>query len=94
MKIPCFSIRDVKSGFSCPFTASNEAVAKRQFSGCVNSVGNVIHDYPEDFQLWDVGEFDTESGNLLPSPPMFIVDAYSLVSKEIEEVNNSDEKTV
>lgn len=87
MIIELFSVRDIKSTFACPFTAANEAVAKRQFVGCVNSSGNVIHDYPEDFQLWHVGMFDSVSGEVISNPPTFICDAISCVGKEVDSCN-------
>lgn len=95
MTINLFSVRDIKSGFACPFTAANSNVAQRIFAGCVNSRGNVIHDYPEDFQLWAVGDFETNNGVLVPDisgVPKFICDAVSLVSKDIEEVSIDEEK--
>lgn len=95
MKIMLFSIRDVKSGFHDTFSAPNAEHATRSFAGCVNSPGNFIHDFPDDFSLFHVGLFDTESGEIFPSyPPEFISNAVSLVSKNLKEVINSDEKTV
>lgn len=84
MILNLYSVRDIKSTFACPFTAANEAVAKRQFVGCVNLAGNVIHDYPEDFQLWYVGQFDANDGKLISRSTKFICDAVSCVAKEVD----------
>lgn len=95
MKITLFSIRDVKSGFHDTFSAPNAEHATRSFAGCVNTPGNFIHDFPEDFSLYSVGVFDSSTGHIDGfKVPKFVTDAVSLVSKIEKKEDNSDEKTV
>lgn len=51
-----------------PFFCKSEGDAVRGFSAVVNDHSNesLISKYPEDFTLFIVGEFDPESGDVLP----------------------------
>jgi len=54
-----------------PFFAPTLEVALRRFRETVNSPadGNQIAKYPEDYTLFQIGEFDQEQGRLIPIEP-------------------------
>lgn len=62
------SVRDVKAKiFHNPFYANSEGFAFRAISDEIKrgGEGNLLADHPEDFQLWQVGLFDDESGQVV-----------------------------
>lgn len=65
MKLGLYSIRDLKSNFAPPITISNNEVAKRWFGTRVNEDITMKFE-PSDFDLYKVGEFDTETGEVMP----------------------------
>ena len=77
MKI--YSIKDTKGSFYDPMLALNDALATRNVRGVVNSGKGILAQYPEDFELWLIGEFDQETGIITPLPLTFIVRLNSLV---------------
>lgn len=78
-----FSILDKVSGiFDNPFTATNRAEAMRYLSKVVNSEGNMISDHPQDFALYEVSTFDSESGIVDGDKPEFIVNASDFVAEQ------------
>jgi hypothetical protein len=77
MQIRIFSIRDAKSGvYHNPFFFSNPNLAARECHAMVNHGGpeSIIAKYPQDFDLYDCGEFDTETGRIVPQleGPVFL----------------------
>lgn len=50
--------------FFPPFCCENKIQAIRGLSGTVNHSGNVIFDYPDDFALYFLGEFEPSTGNI------------------------------
>lgn len=66
MIYPVFSIRDLKGDFYSPRIDQNEASAIRWFSMLVNAEDNTLHSFPADFQLYCIGDFDSETGRLMP----------------------------
>lgn len=60
------SIKDVKAlTFLAPQTFANTDVAKRAVSQAISSPGSVLHDYPEDFELYVIGSFDDTTGEIV-----------------------------
>lgn len=65
MKMKMFAIHDSKAeAFNVPFTLPNEALAVREFTALVNSPDSQIGQFPEDYTLFQVGEYDTQSGKI------------------------------
>lgn len=62
MKMKIFSIKDLKAGFQQVFLSANEAVAMRDFGSICNKPDTNYYNFPTDYELWCVGEFDTETG--------------------------------
>lgn len=61
-----YSIKDTKGSFYEPLVAQNDALAVRNVRGIVNSGKGLLAQYPEDFELWYIGEFDEVTGIIKP----------------------------
>lgn len=67
MKMLLFTVFDSAAKlFLPPFEARTAEEAIRRFRTTVNSPESQINKYPEDYTLFEVGEFDQESGLLIP----------------------------
>lgn len=74
-----FSIFDTKAKlYGQPFFSKNQATAVREFSLAVNGTG-MMSEYPEDFTLYCVGNFNFDSGALIPADPESITQGIHLV---------------
>lgn len=74
-----YCIRDIHTGFMSPQCDMNDESAKRNFAMAVNSNPGVLGFRPADFDLYYVGQFDTEKGSLMPVNPVeFIVNGASV----------------
>lgn len=77
-----FSVLDAKVGaFAPPWAQMSENAAIRTFSDDVNNSQdsrNMWNRHPEDYSLFAVGEFNTETGELIPSTPKALVNASAL----------------
>lgn len=64
-----YSIKDTKGAFSEPFVSINDATASRDVRTLVNvQKGSQYALYPEDFELWYIGEFDEVTGLISGKP--------------------------
>lgn len=69
MKNQYYAIRDnLSEMYMTPVLFQNENVALRWFSGVVNSKeqNEVIYNNPADFELWKLGIYDNNTGDLVP----------------------------
>ena len=81
MKLKIYSIKDTKIGFMQPFYQANQAVAIRAFNNAVNSKEiNNINQNLDDMELWELGEFDDQTGEI-KSEVKFVIKANDLVKK-------------
>ena len=64
MILKIFTIKDKKSNFGQLFTEQNQLVALRNFNELCNSKDTMINKYPEDYSLYEIGEYDTETGEV------------------------------
>lgn len=85
-----YAIKDVKSGFSDPCTQVNDAVAARAFDGQIHSISANLGIPVSDFQLWRVGQFDVDSGMLVPGTPELVVDGATLLRKDVTSFEESE----
>lgn len=77
-----FAVRDTCVGaFHLPMFFQNNAAAVRALGDAVNTPGkeNAYYQHPEHYQLYAVGAFNDETGELEPIAPVFVVDCQSLV---------------
>lgn len=82
MKQNLYTVKDHLYKFGDPFLCPTDDLAVRYFSRLVN--GDKRSDNlafkPADFDLFLVGEFDTESGEIIPTwPVQFVVNGESCV---------------
>lgn len=62
-----YSIKDAKSDFGAPVPIQDNEMAKRWFDNQVKTTP-FLNNYPEDFALYNLGTFDTETGKIEPIP--------------------------
>jgi len=80
MVLKIFSVRDSKGEiFGQPFFQKTPGEAERSFKMLVNDSQSIPSKYPEDFDLYYIGQFDDQSGKVQPiDTPMHIVKAIAL----------------
>ena len=66
MKTNIYAFRDTKIGFMQPFLQQNEAVAMRTLKMAVNDEHSQIRNRAEDIQLYQLGTFDDDTGEIVP----------------------------
>ena len=83
MKFGVYAVRDVKVGFQSISVQPNDAVAIRGFESTVINSDSVLFTHAEDFSLFKLGEFDADSGRLIPLDlPVQLVDASACLAKK------------
>lgn len=81
MKFKIYSIKDTKIGFMQPFYQANQAVAIRAFNNAVNAKeANNINQNADDMELWELGEFDDQTGEI-KSEVKYVIKANDLIKK-------------
>ena len=81
MKYPVFSIRDNKVGFMVPNCDQSRQSAIRNFSYAINNEG-VMNYAPKDFDLYYVGEFDSDNGKIMSVLPELVVSGENVYGEE------------
>lgn len=61
-----FSIRDNKSGFLNITLDLNEQCAIRNFEHACSKADSLMYTHASDYDLFELGEFDTDTGNVAP----------------------------
>lgn len=75
-----YSVKDLKAKqFSPPFFLKTDGLAHRAFSETIEKGNNDWSKYPEDFSLHYLGEFNPETGEMMPVPPESIANATEFV---------------
>lgn len=76
-----FTVYDNKSKTFCtPFFAENISTAIRSFRYAANHNDTDIGRYPEDFSLYQLGNFDNSNGSIeLLKEPFLIAQAFGLI---------------
>lgn len=64
MIFPMYSIRDIHTGFMSPMVDQNDNSAARNFAHAIIASDGVMHTHPSDFDLFKIGSFDSENGQL------------------------------
>lgn len=82
--IKVFAIRDVMaSAYMAPFTFPARGQAIRAFADTVNDPKTLLNRHPDDYSLYELGEFDEESGVLIGlDAPEFVVHARDMVEEK------------
>lgn len=86
-----FTIYDsAAKAFNDPFPLRHVNEAKRGFLGEINNPDSLIGKYPEDYALYECGEFNNNSGEFVtPDYPIKVCSALELKATSKEE--NTDE---
>lgn len=82
MKIQICCMRDQLTGYMNPFAVPNLKVAERDFKILINDDAQSLHYNPQHFDLYHLGEFDTDSGHLDPIEPELVLTGLSVKEKE------------
>lgn len=79
MIVKIYAVFDAKAAcFGQPIFGQNEGTVVRDFSDAVldgSNKNNMWHRHPEDYSLFHIGDFDSLSGELLPTIPKSILTA-------------------
>jgi hypothetical protein len=84
MILNMYSVHDVKSGvFSGPQVFVNEGVAMRAYEREFNNPQHMVYHYPEDYRIYEVGEWHDANGIVVPkATPKMVIEVKDLVKKE------------
>lgn len=78
MTYKMYSVKDSKVGFMIPTCDMSDQSAIRNFSYAVNANNGMMNYSPKDFDLYCIGEFDDEKGEINSKIPEFIVSGSSI----------------
>lgn len=82
MKLNIYSIKDTKIGYMSPIYLQNDGVAIREFANLAKDVNkNIVNTNAEDKELWLLGHFDDQTGEIL-SEVRFIAKAVDFVAEK------------
>lgn len=84
MIYPVYSYRDKKVGFMMPQCDQSDQSAMRGFAFAINQSEGIMNFAPGDFDLYKIGEFDTEKGTVIGCTPELICsgdNVYGVVEK-------------
>lgn len=89
MMLKIYSIRDAKAEvFNTPFFQKTHGEAERNFRTICNDDKSTVNKYPDDYDLYYLGDYDDNSGKLSPlDTPQHIIKAIQCVetsSKRVE----------
>jgi hypothetical protein len=90
MQLQIFAIYDKKAEAHLnPFFLSQKGQALRELQQAVQNEKTMIFQYPEDFSLWKLGDFDNRTGILIPLvKPEFLEEASVYAKDKSEEKTN------
>lgn len=77
-KFGVYSIRDAYTGFLTPTFEITDAVAKRNFAFAIQKKDNLLYTNAKDYDLVRIGEFDSDTGELIPTLPDIVCSATSI----------------
>ena len=85
-----FVMRDSKAGFyGVPFFEVSRGSALRGLTEAVRDKQSTICKYPEDFSLFEIGEWDNVACKMLLNPaPVHVINAIDLVIQDIDKVGD------
>lgn len=76
-----FCIRDAKTGFMTPSIDLNGDSAIRNFAHSLLAAPSVVTTFSQDFDLYQLGNFDSSSGDLIPCPaPAFVISGHDALA--------------
>ena len=85
MVISVYCVRDSLLGFGMPILRDNDAVASRAFDYDLNIDGSPMASHPQDFQLYRIGFFDTDTGIIDSESPVLVASAIDFIKGEKDD---------
>lgn len=87
MILKMFSIRDQKAEtFNSPFFQPTHGEAERSFRQMVADQKTIVNKYPEDFDLYFVGEYNTNKGTFKTiDTPQHLLKAVSFINAALDK---------
>ena len=83
---PLYSVRDIKTGsYDAPFPSTNSDTARRYFGRVIEQVP-LMREHPQDFELYQVGSFDNDSGK-----PISLENGCDYVCSGLDCIKNNQE---
>lgn len=80
MKHRIYTIRDAKTEtYSQPFMQMTDGQASRTFSDMVNNPEHPIGKHPEDYVLFQIGEFDDNNSVITPVDAISVINGVDLI---------------
>lgn len=81
METLIYSVHDLKSqDYAPPFVAMNDEVATRMFGMLVSDPATLPGQFPEDYRLYRIGTFDSQSAVIESAVPVLVVDGGTLTT--------------
>lgn len=68
-----YAIQDLKTGFMAPICDMSDASAARNFESTLMQAKGTYGTHAQDFRLYCVGEFNVDTGELMPVTPIRLV---------------------
>lgn len=81
MMAEIYSIKDTKVGYAQPFILHNDQEAKRAFKGLIREEESNLHKWPQDYELWNIGQWDDELGVITTTGPKFLLSGMDCIKK-------------
>lgn len=86
MILKVYALTDLKAGnYSTPFFCASNGLAIRMFSDLVRDPKTTLSRHPDDFQLFCLGEFDDNSGELTSKKPEFLSKANDFINAQNQQ---------
>lgn len=74
------AVKDVKAGhYAKPVAVPTDAVGVRAFQDAVNDKSTEYAKHPEDYEIWNIGTYDDNSGKVVASEPRQLASAVALI---------------
>lgn len=85
MQLKIFTIRDTKGEiYHPPFYQRSHGEAERAFTQLINDPKSQISQYPEDYDLYYLGEYDDQTGKIFPeTTPKHLHKAVNMKTKPL-----------
>lgn len=69
MIVKLYAIRDIKNDYGQIFQWANDQIARRNLAAMQKDNSTIISKFPADFELWKLGEYDSETGVIYQDRP-------------------------
>lgn len=79
MKMNIYAIRDVHTGFMSPAIDQNDACSVRNFRHACQQHNSLMYSHTMDYDLYCIGEFESDTGVIIPCQPRIVVSGASLM---------------